>query len=117
MKSRHNPVFRPATKKDVEEFYPEASQTFHAYVVEINGEVLGIGGIYYIGNFLVAFAKNKPELDAYPFTKARGAKKIMNIIGDRYCIAFADTKIPEAPKLLERLGFQHVEGNTYQWMS
>ena len=108
-------MFRPATRADIEAFYPNLTQTVRAWTVELNGEPLGVGGVYYQGDIAVAFSAFKPELDKWPMTKLRGLKKIMEIVGDRSCIAIADEKFPDAPKLLERIGFQHIEGRTYKW--
>ena len=112
MRQRPNPVFRPATREDIDNFYPEATQTFKAIVAELDGKPLGIGGIYYSNGTPVAFSKTLPELEKYPFTIARGAKMVMEFIGDKDCVAFADESLPGAPEFLERLGFQHVRGNT-----
>ena len=47
MNHKSNPTFRPATRADIEAFYPDFKQTFHAWVVEIQDDVLGVGGIFY----------------------------------------------------------------------
>lgn len=117
MKSRPKPVIRYAKKRDIEALYPDASQTFRAIAVEIDGRTLGIGGVYYSGNVLVAFVRIEPELNLYPVTIWRASKRFIGLIGGRHCIAFADEQKPNAVKFLERLGFQHVEGNKYQWMN
>jgi len=115
MKKRPNPTFRPATADDIKEFFPDNEYNAHAWVVEIPGEVLGIGGIFYTKESVVAFSDNKPELEKYPFTMARCAKKIMEIIGDRQVIAMVGPKYPGSHKLLGDLGFEHIEGNVYRY--
>jgi len=116
MKNPHRPTFRPATKEDVDKLYPGIGNSFRAYVVEVDGRVLGIGGIYYAGGNVVAFSEYDPELDNHRLAKARGLKIIMELVGDRPCIAMVDGKHPCAPKLLERIGFKHSHGNIYKWV-
>ena len=113
MKKR--PKIRPATKEDMESFYPGFKWTFRAYVAEIEDRIIGIGGIYYVPPYVIAFSTFKPEMDEYPMTKLRGMKKIMEIVKDRTCLAAADKNFPGSSKLLERLGFEHIEGRIYRW--
>lgn len=107
--------YRPATRDDILLFYPDLKHTFRAWVVENEEKVLGVGGVYYEGEFIIAFSRFEPELDKYPLAKARGLKKIMEIVGDKSCVAVADEKFPGSGKLLERIGFRHIEGNVYKW--
>ena len=107
--------FRVATRLDLDKLYPDLKFSFRAIVAEENGKLLGIGGIYYDREWVIAFSKITPELKKHPIAIARGAKKIMKLIGDSPCIAFADKNYPGAPKLLERLGFVHWEGSVYKW--
>lgn len=109
------PRLRPATRKDIEAFYGTVKWTFRAIVAELNGEVIGIGGVYYDGNKTVAFSSIKPELLRYKVTLVRGLKKIMDIVGPRECIAIADPKIETAPQLLRRLGFEEIGGGYFRW--
>ena len=106
--------YRPATRDDIRLFYPDLKHTFRAWVVENEERVLGIGGVYYDGDFIIVFSRFEPELEKYPLAKARGVKKIMEIVGDKTCLAIADEKFPESTKLLERIGFKHIEGRMYQ---
>src|SRR3990167_1139980 len=107
--------YRPATRQDINLFYPNLKHTFKAWIVENEDRVLGIGGIYYDGDFIIAFSRFEPELDKYPLAKARGLKKIMEIVGDKTCLAIADEKYPESTRLLERIGFKRIEGRVYKW--
>ena len=107
--------YRPATRKDINHFYPHLKYTFKAVVAENEDKVLGIGGIYYDGDSIVVFSRFDPELKTYPLALARGAKKIMKIVGEKTCYAVADENIPESQNLLERLGFKHIEGRVYKW--
>lgn len=107
--------YRPATRQDIDSFYPNLKHTFKAYVVENDKKVLGIGGIYYEGDFIIVFSRFDPELKKYPLAMARGAKKVMEIVGGKTCLAIADENIPESENLLRRLGFRHIEGRVYKW--
>lgn len=115
MNTRPKPFLRPAKIDDWREFTPDVKSSFHAWVVELEGKPVGIGGVYYQGSMLLAFSHSKEELDDYPLMKARGAKKVLEIIGGRMCYALASPRIPDAAKNLERLGFKHLEGRLYQW--
>ena len=96
-------------------FYPNCPWTFKAETVELDGKVVGVGGVYYQNERIIAFSSYKPELDAFPIAKVRGIKRIMKIVGDKPVFAFADERFPGAPALLERLGFEKVEGRIYRW--
>ena len=109
--------FRPATAQDIRFFYPELRFTFRAWVAEDETGLLGIGGVYYDGNNTVAFSRYDEEINKYRLAKAQGLKKIMEIVGDRSCLAIADPNIPGSENLLERVGFKHIEGRVYKWMS
>lgn len=91
-------------------------QSVRAWVVELDGRVLGIGGISYDGWQIIVFSQYDPELDKYPVTKVRGVKKILEIMGDLPAIAVPAKEHPNAPGLLERLGFSKRGDGTYQWL-
>lgn len=107
--------FRPATGLDVKFFYPELKHTFRAWVAEDETGLLGIGGVYYDGNNTIAFSRYDEEIEKYKLAKARGLKKIMEIVGKRSCLAIADPNIPGSEALLKRIGFKHIEGRVYKW--
>ncbi len=109
-------TYAPATRQDIEQFYgPGFKWTFRAYAARDEDQTLGVGGIYYDGEYIIVFSSFKPEIEKYPLAKARGLKKIMEIVGDRECYAIADANFPSAPELLERIGFEHVEGRIFRW--
>jgi hypothetical protein len=110
------PKIRPATHADLERFYGRFPWTFRAFAAELDGEVLGIGGIYYHREYVVAFSHAKDDAhQKYPFTAARMTKKIMGLVDGRPCIAIVSDTIPGAPALLERLGFEKTEGRVWRW--
>jgi hypothetical protein len=114
-------IFVPATRKDLEVFYPhDFPWTFKAVaarIVDADGgeETVGIGGVYYDRNNVVAFSSFDPKIDAFPVAKARGVMKVMEIVRNRPCVAIASEDHPGAPKLLERLGFEQLDGRIYRW--
>lgn len=47
---------RPATKSDLRQFYGrDIPWTVRAYVADLDGEIIGIGGYYMVGNAAYAF--------------------------------------------------------------
>lgn len=112
-----HPRIQPATRADIEAFYgPEFKWTFRALAAILDGETLGVGGIYYDGPLIVVFSSAKDgAIEKYPFTAARMAKKVMGLVNLRaVCMGQASDKYPGVP-LLERLGFKHVSGRVYKW--
>lgn len=110
------PKFRPATRADIEHFYgPDFAVSFRASAVEVDGELLGVGGLYYTPHTAIGFAKYDDKLAEFPLAKARGALEIMKHIQGRACMAIVDDK-PESAVVLEKLGWKHVEGKIWKWM-
>lgn len=113
-------VFAPATRKDLAVFYPDNFPwTFKAIAARLvdgeKEETLGVGGVYYDRNNVIAFSSFDPKIDEFPVAKVRGVLKVMEIVRARPCVAMASADHPGAPKLLERLGFEHIEGPYYKW--
>jgi hypothetical protein len=100
---------RPATLADVMRFYGEPQQvTLQAVVMEVEGEIVGIGGLAYDGDKLRAFGDLKPAAFEHKHTIARAARMIAGMAG-RACgpvFTAADPQYAESPKLLRRLGFK-----------
>ncbi len=117
-----HPKIRPATKADIDAFYGvQKNWSFRAVVADLNGEILGIGGIYYpvshCGKVPVVFSEFRPEMRRFPMTLARGALEIMNIVKGKTCFAVASEKFDGSCALLERLGFEHIGERTYKWQT
>lgn len=106
----------PATRRDIETFHPAFRWTFRAIAARKGDETLGIGGVYYDSGSVIAFSVFKPEMNDHPQAKVRALRKILKIMGTRPCLAMADPNIPGSAERLERLGFEHIEGNLYRWM-
>lgn len=99
------PELRPATPGDIEAFYGGAPHPeMRAYVAELEGRVIGIGGTYRHDGRDVAFSDLKPEMKRYRRAIVEGARLFQREFGA--CIALADPQEPGAERLLTRLGFQ-----------
>ncbi len=107
---------RPATRPDLEQFYGQFPWSFRAVTLEIDEEVLAVGGVYYDGGTTVAFSSMEDgTIEDNPMASARMVVETMKIISGRACIAIASDKFEQAPALLKRLGFEHMEEETYRW--
>ena len=115
MSKGREPVIRLATEDDIRAFYGKVDWTFRAYVAELDGEVLGVGGIYYEDPYVVAFSSFKPEMRKFKKTMVRSVRKIMELVKDRSCIAVASDKHDTSEKLLTKLGFERIDGRVFGW--
>ena len=110
--TKSEPVLRPATAGDVADFFgkPQA-KTVQAVVMELDGRVIGIGGLAYEGDKLVAFGDFKPEALKYKRMVVKGARMVRDMVAKARAPVFtvADDKYPGSAKLLLRLGFDQVE--------
>ncbi len=112
-----SPVFRPATKADMAEFYDEApTGSVRAWVADLDGKVIGIAGCVYVGDKVVAFSAMKEEMRAFPVTIMRAARFIAKKLPPG-AVAKAYDQEKHSAKLLERLGFEPLDANagTYRW--
>jgi hypothetical protein len=96
-----------------------AKRSMRAVVVRVDGVPLGLGGIYYEDDKIIAFTRIKAELRDYPFAIYKAAKQAMQLIDRRgkTVLAVADPAIPRSKEFLEHLGFEQIEGEVYQWTS
>ncbi len=71
---------RPATRRDFKEFFADdlPRPRARAWVAEVDGKVLGIGGYYFAGENAVAFSNYKPGLTKKQ--KVLGARKLVEIL-------------------------------------
>tara|TARA_Y100000310_G_scaffold257594_2_gene265693 strand:+ start:2881 stop:3189 length:309 start_codon:yes stop_codon:yes gene_type:complete len=90
--------------------------TFRAYAAVLDGEVLGVAGLYYTNSEAVAFSHGKPgAAEKYPVTAARLTHMVMKLIRNHPCKAVTADGIDTAPEFLERLGFKHLDGKVWLW--
>lgn len=112
-----NVVFRPATRADFSDFYDEVpGVSARAWVVEVDGEVKGVGGVYFQSGRAMAFSEFKDGLSKR--LKVMGARKIMEIVCGCSCTVYAyEGPFLTAPKLLEKLGFEKIGSSKFWYWS
>lgn len=107
-------VFRPATAKDVVEFSASLPPyRVRAFVGEIDGVALGVGGLAYLPDgSVLAFCDLKDEARRYPVALHRAGLATLRFaaeLGIKKILATADNMQPAAERWLLRLGFAPVE--------
>lgn len=108
---------RWATPADVVAFYGAALKpTLQAVVIDVDGEIVGIGGLHDRDDKLVCFSDLKPQSQAHKKSIVRAAKMLLGLMHTkrRTIYAICDELIPSAPAFLSYLGFEPA-GEYYQW--
>ena len=114
---------RQATTKDAYNFYGKMPSNSFKGIVAVEGDkVIGIGGLFYTKDGLIAFSDMKPEMRQYKKALVKGCRMIMDMVknADTPVYAVANDKEPTATNLLERLGFvrtgiKNEIGETLVW--
>lgn len=114
---------KTATAKDAYNFYGKAPSNSFKGIVAVDGDkVIGIGGLFYTKDGLIAFSDMKPEMRQYKKAMVKGCRMIMEMVRDSSTpvYAVANDKEPKATRLLERLGFvrtgiKNEIGETLVW--
>lgn len=106
---RSEVTFRPATAADSEAYYGRPPLcSFRGYVAVKDGEVAGIGGVYYDGAVRIAFSEFKETLRSDRRALVKGTRILMQFIdtikGPVYAVASEHE--PTAADLLRRLGWK-----------
>lgn len=114
---------RVATDEDIVKFYGKRpSHSMRAIVGELDGEIIGIAGIFFNGVCIVVFSEILPAARAYPFGIYKVARRIKDMLVQKSlpAVAIADPKVEGSCALLEHLGFYYIasshSGDIYQWM-
>lgn len=109
--------FRPAKPADLAKFMDPVPYTVKAVVAEHDGEVLGVGGVYYQGMAVIAFSEFDPKMRRFATDMLRGARKIVEIVKSVRAPVYAiPGPFASAPVLLKRFGFEPIEEtNFYVW--
>ena len=114
------PTLRPARAGDFEALYGEPPAfTIKAYAAEIDGRVVGIGGIQYIGSQPVLFSRMADELRPFKKFIVRSARLAGELAREAKAAAVANPNEPRSCHLLRRLGLTWVgtveEGEVFSW--
>lgn len=114
---------RAATAADVQKFYPGMTNSFRAWVAELDGEPAGIIGVALLRPIACLFSTFKEELR--PHLKRHAVGRLIKkaeaaVRKSKVPVwAVAQPDEPTAPAILERLGFQLLgERNgdvIYEW--
>jgi hypothetical protein len=102
-------IFRRATQADAERFYSGPPRmSLRGWVAEKNGEIVGIGGVYYANGVPIAFSEITDAFRENKKDVAKGCRILMELIsktrGPVYAVANPDE--PTAARLLARLGWE-----------
>ena len=115
-------VIRPATRTDIEAFSDMPDKpTIRAYVAEMDGKVIGMGGAALAKGRWYAFADLPEEIRPYKMTIMRNARRFLEQMrrdGIRFIYAEASPVEPKAVAWLTSLGFevdQRSGGRLYRW--
>ena len=112
-------VIRRATREDVEAFgeLPH-SPTIKAWVGDVDGRIVGIGGFYFYKGRWVGFCDLTEEASRYKVSFIRAARLAMDDMkraGHKFIYAEVDPDYPMAPKWVGRLGFQKTKSGIWRW--
>lgn len=110
---------RPATVEDAAEFGWAVSM--RGYAVERDGKVVGLYGLYYDHDTAIVFTSTKPELREDKPAMLIGLRHVLRFLKELTvpALAVASDKEPEAPSLLQKIGFiplGEINGReVFQW--
>lgn len=107
--TKSKPVIRPATYADAVAYYGgDPVSSFKGYAVDLDGEIIGICGVFYHEGRPIAFSEMKEPMRRYIKARAMACRillKLFDSIGGKV-YAFASDTEPTAPYLLAKLGFK-----------
>lgn len=113
-------VIRPSTRQDVIKLYGKASQwSVRALTVDLDGEPVGIGGVYFNGDMYVIFSEITEPLRPYRKTIMKVAKMVMAQVKERgiTAIAIASPTEPTAHHFIQHFGLEDMGNGGYVWHS
>lgn len=113
-------ILRPANGADIADLYGNLGPTVRAIAGEVDGQVVGIGGLAFVKGIVLAFADLDDEMRRRPIAlhkAALGFLRQAKQAGHRHVFAECDRNIPRARPWLERLGFRPVDddGTVMLW--
>lgn len=99
---------RYAKREDIASWYKKVPGTMKAIVLEVDGEVIGLGGVMRRNNQLMAFMEMKDGAQSHPVSLVRAAGKAIREIIVHYKVpvyAAVDDEWKSAPRFLAYCGF------------
>ena len=118
---KSRPIVRPATREDIEAFSDLRNKpTLRAWVGEIDGRIIAIGGLAFSKGRWFGFCDLSDEARQYKMTIARTAKMVLDEArrqGIRFVYAEAGQNERGASRWLISLGFiiDPRSGYLYRW--
>jgi hypothetical protein len=91
--------------------------TVRGFAVEENGVLRAIAGLLYFRSFVLAFAEMPPDVEKYPVAVVKMARRMQELMRTVKAPIYAEAAEAHAGsgRLLEYIGFRHVEGSQYRW--
>lgn len=114
-------IIRPATRGDIEAYASKPNaQTVRAFVGDLDGKIIAIGGIATVKGRHYAFLDLDEEARGYKMHIMRTALRMMQDAssrGVRFIFAEADQGEPKSDAWLKRLGFEADprSSHLYRW--
>jgi hypothetical protein len=116
-----SPIIRAATREDIAQLARKygVNPTMRAIVIDLGGEVIGIGGVFRFDARWYAFAELTDKVRSHhKMTLMRAGKRLLAIakeMGIRFMYADPDEKQPRSVDWLLSLGFVPSAGSFYRW--
>jgi hypothetical protein len=117
-----NVTIRPATWKDVVAVYGvPPKRNMKAFAAELDGETVGVAGLYYFPDHIVAFSKAKPEHKHRKMGIVKMTHKMLDLLNTLRVpvFAIADPDIETSGDFLLKVGFEYhtrnENGEIYVW--
>ena len=109
----------PLDQRLFREFYGKPPPSLiRGYAGLIDGRVVGVGGVVFMGDYWLAFCDLKDEARGNLRVICKTAVKVRAMIATRCrlpVIAFQDSSEPTAPGFLKHMGFVQDEEGVWRW--
>jgi hypothetical protein len=114
------PILRAATREDIAELAARfgVNPTMRAIVADLDGRLIGIGGVFRHHGRWYAFCSLTDEARAHKMTILRGGKRLVAMMGEmglRFVYAHPDDTEPRSAAWLMSLGFQPTGNHFWRW--